>query len=458
MNLSGFSNVIETRDFKSIEHFIEHGKRHSSFYGLAGESCFIDLCNERDYLDAYNNCSPLKSIIAGKSKAFNSGRVFVKNRNTGKEVKSGIAKTITDLLKKPNPLQRQNQFFIQQNIYVEVFGYCPVLKINPAGMPDEISSVWNIPPWLFDIEYTKKWLQQTDINQIYDSYWINWNGVRAPINKKNLSFIFDDGIGTEDDTNLTIPDSRLKGLSYEVSNIIAAYKSRNTLITKRGAIGILSNRAEDADGATAIMPNAKEDLQKQFGRYGLTGQAYQIIITDANLEWQQMGFPTKDLMLFEEIEDDIYRICDAYGYKSVLLATTKNTTYENQNTARKSMYEETIIPESAARMEQFSDILMPDDTNNVIDRDFSHLAVLQEDKVQAAIARNTLDTALQVEYTRGLITKNDWREKLGDERLSIDEDPTGDDYFDAEADRQAQTNAAIQIAQAKGKAKQPIAA
>lgn len=131
-------------------------------------------------------------------------------------------------------------------------------------MPTEISALWNIPPWLFDIDYTGKLWQQNNINDIYSMYYIQWGADRSALKKEDVSFIFDDGIGTECDTNLTIPDSRLVSLEYPVSNIIAAYKARNTLITKRGAIGILSNESEDDSGSVPMRTGEKEILQNDF--------------------------------------------------------------------------------------------------------------------------------------------------------------------------------------------------
>lgn len=448
IGVHGWDNI------KDVESFIERNSSlmSSKFFGVHGDSYLLNLSCEKEYLAAYNLCSPLKSIISKRSKAFNSGITKVINRNTGKEVKSGRAAEIRKLLKKPNALQTESQFMAQQNHYTDIFGYCPVLKIRPAGMASEISSMWNIPPWLFDIEYTKKWLNQSNISGIYSSYFMTWEGERVPIPFKDLFFIFDDGIGTEYDTNLTIPDSRLLSNDFVVANIVAAYKSRNTLITKRGAIGILSNETVDGDsGSVPMRKEDKEDLQKDFKKYGLVGQAFQVIISDANLKWQQMGFPTKELMLFEEIEDDINRLCDAYGVPSVLMARGKDTTFENQNQGRKDFIENTIIPESAQRKEMLTNGVIEDDESLQIVTDYSGLAVMQEDKAKAATARKTLDDALQIEYKAGLITKNDWREKLGEERLSLEVDPTGDSYFDAAAEAEVQHQRAVEIAQSKRK-------
>lgn len=435
------------KNVTDVDQFIE---RNSFFtgrtFGIGGELYFFDLKNEKDFLAAYNLCPPLKSIIGKRAKAFNSGVRDVIRPGTNKPATGQIANMIRDVIRKPNPLQTEKQFYAQQNHYIDIHGYCPVLKMHPAGMPDVVSSQWNIPPWLFDIEYTGKWLKQNSVDGIYKEYFLFWNGERSVIDKKDLFFVFDDGIGTDCDSNLTIPDSRLISLEYPVSNIIAAYKSLNTLITKRGAIGILSNETKDGDaGSVPMKPGEKENLQKDFAKYGLVGQAYQVIITDANLKWQQMGFPTKDLMLLETTADSIDRLCDGYGYPPELIAKSKDTTFDNKKQARKDFIENTIVPESESRNEQNTAGLIPEGEKMVISQDYSKLTILQEDKKLSAEARKALNDALTIEYQKGILTKNQWLEKLGEEKVT--DDPSFDQYYDEQAVKQADFEAQAKVKQ-----------
>lgn len=409
IGVQGWKNITD------VEHFIERNSMYNGrLFGIHGEDYFFELQCERDYLKAFNLCPPLKAIIGKRAKAFNSGEIKVVRPGELKKATGAVANSIRSLLNKPNPLQTQNQFFAQQNHYIDIFGYCPVLKVRPSGMEDEISAIWNIPPWLFDIEYTRKLWQQSTIDEIYSAYFIEWNGLRTPIPKKDLMFIFDDGIGTECDTNLTIPDSRLVSLEYPVSNIIAAYKSRNTLITKRGAIGILSNESEDDSGSVPLRAGEKEVLQRDFSKYGIVGQPYQVIVTDAKLKWQQMGFPTRDLLLFEEIQDSTNQLCNAYGYPSGMISQIQQTTFNNKATDRRDFIENTIIPENDSRFEQLTRGLVPETESMLIVRDYSQVTVLQEDTKLAAESRKSLNDALSIEYENNLITRNMWLEKLGE--------------------------------------------
>lgn len=387
-----------------------------------GDTVYYECRNEKEFLIAYNLCSPLKSIIGKRAKAFNNGKLEILKKSDNNYAKGQYAEDIKKLIQNPNPLQTQKQFFSQQNHYIDIFGYCPVLRVRPVGMPNEISSIWNIPPYLInDLDFTGKWLKQKNISDIFRKLTITWNGDTEELPLDDIYFVFDDGIGTDIDTNLNIPDSRLIGNEYPISNIIAAYKSRNTLITKRGAIGILSNDSKDQAGTIPLPEGEKDAVQKEFRQYGLTGQPKQVIITDAALKWQQMGFSTKDLLLFEEIEDDISRLCDSYGYPVELIASTKQTSYENKRQAKKSLYRDAIIPESESRMEQNSRGILDPTKGFYMIFDFSDVDVIQEEQKEKAEARRLTDEAFKIEYDNGLITKNDWREGLGLDRLPIEE-------------------------------------
>lgn len=414
INLSGFNCVIGMTD-----NFIPAplGKSISS---LTNSPYFFSLNDELAYHRAYKECPPLKSIVSKRARAFNNGILeLVKTTSSGNYAKDEWSVKLLDKLDSPNPMQSGKQFRAQQNIYIDIYGYCPVFITRPVGLVDEITNIWNIPPWLFDLEYTNKWLQQNTVEGIINKFKVRFGGQDIELDKDNLFFIFDDGIGTDEDSNLLIPDSRLMGQEYPICNIIGAYKSRNTLIVKRGAIGILSNEGADAVGTIPLPEGEKRNLQSEFSRYGLVGQEWQVIITEANLKWQQMALPTKDLMLFEEIIDSTNQLLDAYSYPPELFATvSKNVTFENKKYAKKDLYSNVIIPEGDSRIEQLGRGLIPKDKKVKLKYDFSGVDVLQEEEKTKAEVRQAINVAARTEYEAGLITKNDWRIRLGEDTLT----------------------------------------
>lgn len=401
----------------------------SSYRGggiLGAVNTIIGLNTELNHLWAYQNCPPLKSIVSKRSKAFNVAKIDVVNTNTDKPATGPQAAAFRGILLRPNPLQTQKQFFAQQNTYIDIFGYCPVLIIRPFGMPAEVTAIWNIPPWLFNIQYTGQWLWQTSVDGIFKGYTMQWSTGNVFLPTENLKLLFDDGFGTDMDINLTIPDSRLRSLEYPVSNIIASLKGTNTLIVNKGPNGILSNQSKDSVGSIPLPKGEKESVQQDFRRYGIVGQEYQVIITEANLQYQEIGSPMKDMMFDEVIQGSVDMLCDAYGYYPELLSRTKGATFDNKEKAEKMLYTGTIIPECESRLEQFSNAIIGQGSNMVYFGSFAHAPALQAERLETARARKEMATALEKEFKNNVITLNQWMERQDDQPRN---DGMGDKYY-----------------------------
>jgi hypothetical protein len=369
---------------------------------------------------AYEYCPPVNAIINRKAQAYINGKTWVLNtqgKAKGKESTSAEAQKLKALFKKPNPLQSWKQFEAQGYIYQQLFGYTIVLPIKPAGFKENIdaTALWNIPPSMVDIEETNKLFYQSDTKGIIKQIVLNYKGTRSILNIEDIYIMKD---FTPSFCSLVIPDSRIHALELPINNIIGAYESRNVLINYRGALGILSqDPGSGAYGAIPMTSGQKDELQQEFRKYGLKNHQWQFIITSASLKWQQMGISTKDLMLFEEIEADTMAICDAYNYPYQLMSSAKGTTFSNLNEGKKLLYQDATIPEAESMYEQWNQLFNTEKYGLVIDKDFTHIAVLQEDKQQAAAARKTFDEAMMIEFQNGLITLDDWLEKLGEDPL-----------------------------------------
>lgn len=404
---------------------------------------------------AYECCPPVNAIINRKAQAYINGKTFVLNtqgKAKGKESTSVEAKKLQALFKKPNALQSWKQFEAQGYIYQQLFGYNIVLPIKPFGFKDNIdaTSLWNIPPSMIDIKETNKLFYQSDTSGIIKEIVLNYKDTRTVLKVQDIYIMKD---FTPSFHSLIIPDSRIHSLELPINNIIGAYESRNVLINYRGALGILSqDPGTGTYGPIAMDPNAKEQLQQDFRRYGLKNHQWQFIITSASLKWQQMGVATKDLMLFEEIESDTMAICDGYNYPYQLLSSAKGTTFSNLNEGKKLLYQDATIPEAEAIYEQWNQLFDTERFNLIIDKDFTHVAVLQEDQLQAAQARKARNDAFLIEWQNDLITRNRWLELNGEDPLPTDGDLYYSEWKQKYSPQQADTNETIQQTEQQGQA------
>lgn len=389
-----------------------------------GSYFYFSYAGHASSLKAYQKCPPINAIINRKAQAYINGITYVLN-SKGKEAQGEEAKKLRNLLQKPNPIQGWEEFEAQGYIYQQLFGFNLLFIVKPAGFKENIdaTSMWNIPPSMIDIEETNKLFYQTDIKGIIKEVVLNYKGTRTVMKQEDL-YIMKDFTPRFD--SLVIPDSRICALEMPINNIIGTYESRNVLINHRGPGGIFSHDPGSGQyGSLPITPEEKEQLQTDFKRYGLKSQQWQFILTTAAIKFQQTGISTKDLMFFEEIEDDIMRICDGYNYPYQLISSAKGTTFSNVNEGKKLLYQDAIIPESTSIYRQWNKIFDTAKYNLRIDKDYSQIAVLQEDQLQSAQARKARNDALLIEWQNDLITRNRWLELNGEDPLTSD----GDMYY-----------------------------
>lgn len=390
-----------------------------------GQYNSIDYCDPNRYLLAYRRCSPLNSIINKKAQSFTNGNTWLLNttgKAKGKEATGDPANKLRVLLNKPNQLQSWEQFEAQAYIYEQINEYNIIFIIKPAGFENiDATSIWNIPPSMIDILESNTSLFRDRKNTGIQSIYLNYKGERIQLLQDDVFIIKGNMPSAE---TFILPESRIRSLSDQINNIIKAYNVRGSIIEDRGALGIISSDKTDDSGNVSMTPKEKEALQQDFSRYGLTRGQWKYIITNAALKWQSIGYSTKELMLFEEIEDDIMRICDSFGYPHQLMSSSNGTTFSNLNDAKKLLYQDTIIPESKSFYRQLNEMFNTSQYGFIIDKDFSHVAALQEDDLKKAQARLNRNKALEIEFRYNIITINRWLELNGEDTRS-----DGDLYF-----------------------------
>jgi Phage portal protein len=156
-----------------------------------------------------------------------------------------------------------------------------------------------------------------------------------------------------------IARSKFLSLRTPISNISGALTTRNILINEKGAIGMLVSDSKDSDGAIPLGSEERTRIEKEYRRkYGIADDQSKILISGSNLKWIPMSFPTKDLMLFEEVEDDLCTICGAYGMSRKIfpssVAKATGWGFEDEEEAIKQTYQNTIQPEADELMEMFN--------------------------------------------------------------------------------------------------------
>lgn len=378
---------------------------------------FLSLNLSSKLFEAVTLCSPLAAIIANLSDAYANGKQEVLNRSTQNYVR-GAYKEWERLMDRPNPLQTRSQFRKQLYSFTKINGWCYVYPEYAIGFKDRPSALWIIPPYLIEVEITgvNGTFPMKDPSKFRKLYF-TYNGIRQELIESELIMFTDDS--TEIDYQTLLPISRLISLQKPISNIIAGLDARNNLIVRRGALGFISSDGQDAMGSKLPMqPQQRREIANEFHKsYGMTGERSMVAVVSAAVKWQQTAISTRDLMLFEEHESSTVDIADRFGYPAYLLGV-KDGTFTNTLEAEKSLYQNTIIPDSVAIDESLNEGLKTLENNIEIKNDYSHIESLQQSEQERSTARKSMNEACKIEWDNGLITLNEWRERLGDDTIA----------------------------------------
>lgn len=368
-------------------------------------------------LNCYHENPVVNAIINIKAEAFANMRFKVKVLKTGEifplnefDMDGGKLK---NLMKKPNPLQSTYEWLRQSKVNYEVFGNAYVYGSVPVGWEKkfsykDIQVINNLPSYCVSKVLTGKWLDATTKEEIISKYiFSGFNNKKKEIHPNTLLHL--NNVNITFDQNFTDGTSDLIALQKPISNIDGAYESRNVLIKKRGALGILtSEKRDEAMGNLPLKEDEIKEVQDAFQKYGLMDDQYSQIISPHPLKYTRMALSVKELMLFEEVEADAIAVAVAKGVPELLVKYyIKSGTYENQDASEKRLYDSTIIPESIDFMVGLNSFLNTEEQGYELIGSYDHLNILQANqKEQSETKGKNVETAIKA-FMIGAVVYNE---------------------------------------------------
>ena len=345
----------------------------------------------------YTQVPELRSIINRKAKMMSGNKPILRKRN-GEIVEKHW---LIDLINTPSAIDSWKDIVmkmgIQNDLYSTCFVYSPkfIAGIRKSFVPLNPDSV---------IVYTNgKKLDQLTIDGLVEKFEFKYdNGEAQPINVEDMIWIT-----STDGVSMILPETKLKTLEKPLSNLLAAYKKRNVLLENIQSPGILTTTNADAIGALPLDPEEKKRLQRAFWKRNKD----EIIVTESSVDWKPLTFPTRDLMLFEEMTADKIELIEAFGLHINMFSQTQGTTYENVKETLKMVYQDTIIPETQSMYDKIMRQLGLSKDYELI-ADFSHIAVLQKDQKTAADTLLTNANAIEKLEAIGVVLTDEEKKKL----------------------------------------------
>lgn len=215
-----------------------------------------------------------------------------------------------------------------------------------------------------------------------------------------------------DGINLFNTKSKIESLKFPLSNLKKQYEKRNVLLVNLFSLGILSSENKDGISAMPLEPKDIKQMRDDMKRR----HDGEIIITDKSVKFDPMTFPTKDLMLFEEMTADKLAIIDEFGLNQHMFGQGeggKGSTFSNVEMGERQAYNSTIIPDTEIIYDEFTKQLGLDREGLYLVPDFSHISVLKADEkyIAEAMAKRAEAVAKINELTP--LSQDEMRKLLG---------------------------------------------
>ena len=389
-----------------------------------GSAMWKNLQNKSAQYWAYVYCSPLASVIDRQTNADLNGVLEILNDDDDYDT-TRYGKAVKNRLMKPNPMQDWYEFRGQQMVYKKVFGYCPVYKMEFASSPDNsFTFLWNMNPLYFDPVANDNFSLAKSPNPIKEWHYTFHEGSSFDFELTITSdkiIILRDGYMNQTD-GFGLPLSKIAGLEWAISNIMAAMEADNVLLRKKGPLGFISQDStkDPVAGYVPLSPKEKNEVQDDLRNYGLSWSQWQYVVTRHGLKWNPMSFSVGDLETKATIRQGIDSICDRFGYPAELMSG-KNATYENRTSSERWLINNVTIPENKRDMLKYTSYY---DTN--VTCYYGDMPVLQDAVLANGEGLKNRTIALDIQYKSGIITLNQYLQAL-----EMDTIADGDKYYEA---------------------------
>jgi HK97 family phage portal protein len=364
-------------------------------------SIWIDTSKPRQL---YDEIPQLQTVINKDCSMFSNMDLWHVNKE-GERIENS---PIEALLHQPNVMQSMNEFLYQYMLQYNLYGNAFTYK-NQASKLKPPVALWNVSACYMQPISTGKVFEQTKKDEIISGYEYKESG-------RTRTFKTEEILWTKrnDPDNPIVGCSLIHSLKFPLSNAKAAYEYRNVILTEKGAIGILSNESRDSMGAMPLKPDEKKKIEQQYrGDYGVSEGQARILITEASLKWQPMTYPTKDLLLFEEVDAAMITIADAFGH-NINIYSSKNATFENVKNSIIQTYQDAIFPKADAFSQAVSKFLNLPNGERLI-ANYDHLEIMKENRQRGMAGLQQLVTMLSQAVENNLIDSNTARSVLVNE-------------------------------------------
>jgi hypothetical protein len=383
---------------------------HNRYQPINLKQFLID-CNPNSLMTVAMSVPHLNTIISRGAELFSLMEIKHVDKD-GNEIENS---KVIKFLNNPNPLQTIEQYLYQYYVLNAIYNKTFQYKLNGLSYEKLPSALWLLPSGAMRVNATGKIYRQSDIKEIISNYEMVGTETKEVFETDQVIYMAE-GIGA----SILNPISRVEALQIPLSNIVAALKSRNIIITERGMIGFIKTKSPGGNDPQPPNSDEVKRLRKEYQEeYSLDSRGGHIGVTALDAEWIPMTFNVQELGLLEGVEADFSALCDAYGHDRDIYSSTKGATFENKNQGLKSTINNGLQPVADKLMRVLTSQLLDENTGERLEACYEHLPVMKEDELKEAQAEKVEVEMLSILYKDGVISKEQYA-------LLAEVDPDGD--------------------------------
>jgi hypothetical protein len=381
MNL--IDNLLSRLGYSRQTLIKQYFNRRNFLLGQKG-AMYLDV--EAPY-ELYNTIPELRTTIDKIATMTSNMVIKYRNKNTGEII--DLPEDLNRLIQNPNVMQSMNDWIFNYISQKLVYGNQFMYKNKPTRLSKYPASLINISPRYIKPFLSGKYMMQMDIKDIVLYYEYTEN---SKVQKIETDLILWTKI--EDLDNPLNGTSPIKSLKYPLSNTKLAYDYLNSISGEKGAIGMLSGDNKDGMGTIPLTPEQRRDIEEQHRRdYGVDESQGKILMPEIPMKWTPFSYPTKDLLLLEQISANFKTILDIFGVNPNIFI---NSTYENLKHGLVMTYQDTIFTHADAFTQSLTKFLMIEPGFELV-ADYSHVAILKTDeKEETANLKTKIDAIVQL--------------------------------------------------------------
>tara|TARA_Y100001973_G_scaffold78808_1_gene115741 strand:+ start:409 stop:2655 length:2247 start_codon:yes stop_codon:yes gene_type:complete len=313
-----------------------------------------------------NELKRYKSLTNGYQTAASLQKASFIRKNALEEITDT---DLHELLERPNPAQSYSSWIQEIIAFGKLTGNRYIYGIKPDTGPNQ--SKWKE---LYVLPSQNVEIKSGGIFEPIKYYCLDYNG-QFNIEATDICHIKDfnpyyDGTG-----------SHLYGMSPLKAGLRALDTNNEAVTTgakylqNQTARGVLMSDEGDLNEVQA------QQLKEKFrNTYSGSKNAGDIVITPKKLSWINFGMSASDLSLIEQYNASIKDLCNIYSVPVVLLNNTESSTYNNVIEAKKSLYQNCIMPELNKIRDELNRWLVPTYGEKLyLDFDYTNISELQEE-------------------------------------------------------------------------------